>query len=142
MHGKSLFLHRAVSRTDQWGPQFPPSPWHAVNPTLLGGRQLAVAVTDARGLRCAVFTSFGAILEFRASWDELERAGTWWHYARAWHFWFVDDLQSARRVFLPIPARSSLHPPNQATHPTRPPTRSCPLFALPNYGPHAINSDE
>jgi hypothetical protein len=99
MHGKSLFLHRAVSRTDQWGPQFPPSPWHAVNPTLSGGRQLAVAVTDARGLRCAVFTSFGAILEFRASWDELERAGTWWHYARAWHFWFVDDLQSARRVF-------------------------------------------
>lgn len=36
---------------------------------------------------------------FRASWDELDRAGTWWHYARAWHFWFVEDLQSARRVF-------------------------------------------
>ncbi len=100
MHGKSLFLHRAVSRTDQWGPQFPALSMAChQRDSFSGGRQLAVAVTDARGLRCAVFTSFGAILEFRASWDELERAGTWWHYARAWHFWFVDDLQSARRVF-------------------------------------------
>lgn len=100
MHGKSLFLHRAISRTDQWGPQFPALSMAYRHPdSFSGSRQLAVAVTDARGLRCAVFTSFGAILEFRASWDELERAGTWWHYARAWHFWFVADLQSARRVF-------------------------------------------
>ncbi|WP_301874742.1 hypothetical protein [Burkholderia cenocepacia] len=100
MHGKSLFLHRAVSRTDQWGAQFPALSMACRQPdSFSGGRQLAVAVTDTRGLRCAVFTSFGAILEFRASWDELERAGTWWHYAREWHFWVVDDLQSARRVF-------------------------------------------
>ncbi|MCA7954233.1 hypothetical protein LGM43_28590 [Burkholderia seminalis] len=100
MHGKSLFLHRAASRTDQWSAQFPALSMACRQPdSFSSGRQLAVAVTDARGLRCAVFTSFGAILEFRASWDELDRAGTWWHYARAWHFWFVEDLQSARRVF-------------------------------------------
>ncbi|PCE30283.1 hypothetical protein [Burkholderia ubonensis] len=99
MHGKALFLQRAVSRTDQWGPQFPALSMAChQSDSISGGRQLAIAVTDAHGMRCAVFTSFGAILEFRASWGELERASTWWHYARAWHFWVVDNQQSALRV--------------------------------------------
>ena len=100
MHGKALFLKRAVSRTDQWGSRFPTLSMACRRAdSISGGRQIAVAVTDADGMRCAVFTSFGAILEFRASWSELERAGTWWHYARNWHFWIVDTDQSARRVF-------------------------------------------
>ncbi|AKM45349.1 hypothetical protein NL30_36540 [Burkholderia contaminans] len=100
MHGKSLFLQRAVARTDQWGPRFPTlSMACSQDDSISGGRQLAIAVTDEHGMRCAVFTSFGAILEFRASWAELDRAGAWWHYARAWHFWVVANDQSARRVF-------------------------------------------
>lgn len=115
MHGKSLFLHRAISRTDQWGPLFPTLSMACRQPdSFSGGRQLAIAVTDTRGLRCAVFTSFGAILEFRASWDELERAGTWWHYARAWHFWIVDTAQSARRVF-PIDSSCVVVAPSKDT---------------------------
>ncbi|MBN3776584.1 hypothetical protein G3O06_03265 [Burkholderia sp. Ac-20345] len=99
MHGKALFLQRAVSRTDQWGPRFPTLSMACRQADSISrGRQLAVAVTDAPGMRCAVFTSFGAILEFQASWDELERASTWWHYARMWHFWVVDNHPSARRV--------------------------------------------
>ncbi|WP_412530463.1 hypothetical protein [Burkholderia lata] len=100
MHGKALFLRRAISRTDQWGPRFPNLSMASREAgSISGGRQIAIAATDADGIRCAVFTSFGAILDFRASWSELERAATWWHYARAWHFWFVDTDQSARRVF-------------------------------------------
>ncbi|NIE81889.1 hypothetical protein F3J11_00195 [Burkholderia sp. Cy-647] len=100
MHGKALFLQRAVSRTDQWGPRFPTLSMacHRED-SISGGRQIAIAVTDADGMRFAAFTNFGAILEFRASWTELERAGTWWHYARAWHFWVVDTEESALRVF-------------------------------------------
>ncbi|AOJ10074.1 hypothetical protein WS71_22800 [Burkholderia mayonis] len=101
MHGKSLFLHRAVSRTDQWGSKFPALSMacrHA--DSFSGGRQIAIAVTDTRRLRCAVFMNFGAVIEFRASWQELERAGTWWHYARAWHFWVVENRESADRMFL------------------------------------------
>lgn len=100
MHGKALFLKRAVSRTDQWGPQFPTLSMACRQAdSISGGRQIVIAVTDGRGIRCAVFTSFGAVLEFRASWDELERASTWWHYARTWHFWVVDNHDSAKRVF-------------------------------------------
>ncbi|KWK06023.1 hypothetical protein BGV52_18235 [Burkholderia ubonensis] len=100
MHGKALFLQRAVSRTDQWCPQFPAlSMAYRQGDSISGGRQLAIAVTDDHGMRCAVFTCFGAILEFRASWGELERASTWWHYARAWHFWVFDNHQSAKMVF-------------------------------------------
>ncbi|TPQ36224.1 hypothetical protein C2U71_26630 [Burkholderia ubonensis] len=106
MHGKALFLRRAVSRTDEWGPRFPALSMasHQAD-SISGGRQIAIAVTDAEGMRCAVFTSFGAILDFRTSWSELERAATWWHYTRAWHFWFVDTEQSARRLF---PANTAL----------------------------------
>ncbi|MDN7934564.1 hypothetical protein QZM52_25070 [Burkholderia metallica] len=100
MHGKALFLQRAISRTDQWGPRFPTLSMacHRAD-SISGGRQLGVVVTDALGMRCAVFTNFGAILEFQASWTELKRAETWWHYVRAWHFWVVDNHQSAQLVF-------------------------------------------
>ncbi|WP_175958041.1 hypothetical protein [Burkholderia sp. BCC0405] len=109
MYGKALFLQRAISRTDQWGPRFPTLSMacHRAD-SISGGRQLAVAVTDAHGMRCAVFTSFGAILEFRASWAELDRAGTWWHYARAWHLWVVANDQAARRVFPTDPSGGTL----------------------------------
>ncbi|MXN76472.1 hypothetical protein GR157_17225 [Burkholderia sp. 4701] len=117
MHGKALFLQRAVSRTDQWGPQFPAlSMACRQDDSMSGGRQLAIAVTDAHGIRCAAFTSFGAILEFRASWGELERASTWWHYARAWHFWVVDNRQSAERVFPTDSSRVVVISPGKTAH--------------------------
>ncbi|MBR8122486.1 hypothetical protein DN523_27325 [Burkholderia multivorans] len=109
MLGKTLFLHRAVSRTDLWGPGFPTLSMACRQAdSISGGRQIAIAVTDSHGIRCAVFTNFGAILEFRASWAELERAGTWWHYARTWHFWIVDSPQSAQRIFPEDPSHAAI----------------------------------
>ena len=90
MQGKSLFLNRAISRTADWQTRFPAlSAACRDEQSASCGRQVVVAITDRTGVCCVFFSSIGSILEFRATWDELSRAGAWWQFVTRWHFWAV-----------------------------------------------------
>jgi hypothetical protein len=92
MQGKSLFLNRVISRSREWQCRYP-SLSAACHDTLSvsGGRQIVAATADAEGVRCVFFSSLGSVLDFSASWAELERAKTWWHFTIQWNFWLTSD---------------------------------------------------
>jgi len=105
MQGKSLFLDRAVSRSHDWAPRFPALSMACREAgSISRGRQVVVAAADEDGIRCTFFTNLGAVLEFSATWAELERARTWWHFVRQWNFWIVDQRESMRRIFTRAPS--------------------------------------
>lgn len=86
MQGKSLFLDRAVSRSHDWAPRFPALSMACREAgSISRGRQVVVAAADDTGIRCTFFTNLGAVLEFSATWAELEQARTWWHFVRQWN---------------------------------------------------------
>jgi hypothetical protein len=90
MQGKQLFLNRAASRTADWQCRFASLSAACHSPkSASGGRQLVAATTDSSGIRCVFFSSIGSIMDFRATWDELSRAGAWWHFVCRWHYWAV-----------------------------------------------------
>ena len=90
MQGKNLFLDRAISRTGEWQCRFPALAASGQEAgSISQGRQVVVATTSATGVRCIFFSSHGSVLDFSATWDELDRAKTWWHFVRRWNFWIV-----------------------------------------------------
>ncbi|TDN59065.1 hypothetical protein [Paraburkholderia sp. BL10I2N1] len=92
MHGKSFFLGRVIARSRDWQCRFPAlsSSW-TVPGSLSGGRQIVASTADENGIRCAFFSNHGSILDFAATWTELEQAKTWWHFVGRWNFWVVDS---------------------------------------------------
>jgi hypothetical protein len=66
------------------------SSWSAPE-SLSSGRQIVAASADETGVRCAFFSNHGSILDFSATWAELEQAKTWWHFAGRWNFWVMDN---------------------------------------------------
>jgi hypothetical protein len=90
MQGKNLFLDRAISRTREWQCRFPALTASGQDAgSISQGRQVVVATTSANGVRCVFFSTHGSVLDFSATWDELDRAKTWWHFVRRWNFWIV-----------------------------------------------------
>ena len=100
MQGKTLFLERVISRTREWQCRFPAlSASSHVASSISQGRQIVVAATTPEGIRCVFFSNHGSVLDFTATWDELERAKTWWYFVRRWNFWIVGsepELHSLR----------------------------------------------
>ena len=92
MIGKSFFLDRVIARSRDWQCRFPALSlsWTAPE-SLSSGRQIVAATADETGVRCAFFSNHGSILDFTATWTELERAKTWWHFAARWNFWVVNN---------------------------------------------------
>jgi hypothetical protein len=66
------------------------SSWSAPE-SLSSGRQIVAASADETGVRCAFFSNHGSILDFSATWAELEQAKTWWHFVGRWNFWVMDN---------------------------------------------------
>jgi len=99
VQGKEFFLDRAVSRTNELQIRLAALATAATTPdSISSSRQACVAAADERGIRCIFFTSLGAIFDFRATWDELKHARTWWYYVRRWHFWIFSDHSSRHWV--------------------------------------------
>jgi hypothetical protein len=99
MHGKSFFLDRVISRSRDWQGRFPALASSSHEPaSISGGRQIVVAVTDREGIRCGFFSNHGSVLDFSATWSELEAANTWWHFARRWNFWICSSGQDLRAI--------------------------------------------
>lgn len=99
MQGKSLFLDRVISRSRDWQCRFPAliASSHELG-SISGGRQIVAAATDDEGIRCGFFSNHGSILDFSATWSELEAASTWWYFARRWNFWIVSSAQDLRAI--------------------------------------------
>jgi hypothetical protein len=90
MQGKTLFMERVISRTRDWQCRFPAlSASSQVPDSMSHGRQIVAAATSSTGVHCVFFSNHGSVLDFRATWDELERAKTWWYFVRRWNFWVV-----------------------------------------------------
>jgi hypothetical protein len=90
MQGKSFFIDRVVSRSREWQCRFPAliAAAHDAE-SLSGGRQIVAAATDETGARCVFFSNHGSLLDFRATWAELERAKAWWHFVARWNFFVL-----------------------------------------------------
>ncbi|WGS55071.1 hypothetical protein LFL96_36965 (plasmid) [Paraburkholderia sp. D15] len=115
MHGKHFFLNRVVARSREWQCRYPALSAAYQNPeSLSGGRQLVAAVADPEGIRCVFFSNLGSVLDFAASWAELDSARTWWHFTVRWNFWYFDD---ARSLFA---MRAAGHDPDHRTIATGP----------------------
>lgn len=107
MRGKSLFVDRVIARPASWQVRVPSLLSASRSPvSVSAGRQVVVATADARNVRCLFCTSLGAVLDFRATWAELETARGWWEFAIRWHFWiFPDQAQlDCLAAFGPTPA--------------------------------------
>jgi hypothetical protein len=76
MHDKAFFLGRAVSRSLEWAGRYPALGCAAHPQSLSNGRQVVAAAVSPHGVRCVFFSAVGSVLDFTASWTELERAKT------------------------------------------------------------------
>ena len=95
MNGKSFFLNRVVARSRDWQCRFPALSYSWTAPeSLSGGRQIVAASADESSVRCAFFSNHGSILDFTATWAELEHAKAWWHFVGRWNFWVVDSKRT------------------------------------------------
>jgi len=89
---QTLFMERVISRTHEWQCRFPAlSASSQLAHSMSQGRQIVAAATDANGVRCVFFSNHGSVLDFTATWGELERAKTWWYFVRRWNFWVVSS---------------------------------------------------
>ncbi|MFP4896641.1 hypothetical protein [Paraburkholderia sp. EG304] len=95
MLGKTFFLERAISRSLDWLGRYPALGCAGHDPdSLSSGRQIVVAATTPHGVRCVFFSTVGSVLDFSATWAELERAKTWWYFVQRWYFWVVPDAKT------------------------------------------------
>jgi hypothetical protein len=58
---------------------------------------VAASFTDD-GVRCVFFSAVGSVLDFTATWAELERAKTWWYFVQRWYFWVVPDHRTLETI--------------------------------------------
>jgi hypothetical protein len=101
MQGKTFFLERAISRSLDWVGRYPALGCACHDPqSISGGRQVVVASLSDDGLRCVFFSAVGSVLDFTATWTELEIAKTWLHFVQRWYFWIVPDQQTIARINL------------------------------------------
>jgi hypothetical protein len=99
MQGKSFFLDRATSRSLDWVARFPALGCASHDPqSISSGRQVVVASLHGDGVRCVFFSAVGSVLDFSATWAELERAKTWWYFVQRWYFWIVPDERTLARI--------------------------------------------
>lgn len=97
MQGKTLFMERVISRTRDWQCRFPAlSASSQIPDSMSHGRQIVAAATSSTGVRCVFFSNHGSVLDFSATWEELDRAKTWWYFVRRWNFWIVSTEAELR----------------------------------------------
>ncbi|WP_350357337.1 hypothetical protein [Paraburkholderia fungorum] len=101
MQGKTFFLERAISRSLDWVGRYPALGCACHDPqSISGGRQVVVASLRGDGVRCVFFSAVGSVLDFTATWTELEGAKTWWYFVQRWYFWIVPDQHTIARINL------------------------------------------
>jgi hypothetical protein len=96
----SLFLKRAVARDADWQVNYlalaMASTIDAVDERR---KQIVVAAADETALRAVFFSSLGAILDFQATWDELDTSAKGWlAFTVRWNRWWLPNADHARWI--------------------------------------------
>ncbi|WP_225031124.1 hypothetical protein [Paraburkholderia sp. XV] len=117
MQGKTLFLERAVSRALDWLGRYPALGCASHDPqSISSGRQVVAASLTDDGVRCVFFSAVGSVLDFTATWAELERAKTWWYFVQRWYFWVVPDEQTLETINVTASMLDHLVVPSRVDH--------------------------
>lgn len=107
MVSNSLFLKRAVARGADWQVAYPAlSMASTIDLVDVRRKQIVVAAADETILRAVFFSSLGAVLDFQATWDELDASGKeWLAFTIRWNRWWLPNADHVRwlvrRAFAP-----------------------------------------
>ena len=84
MESNSFFLQRALARGADWHVSYPALCMaSSTDPVDERRKQIVVAAADDTTVRMAFFSSLGAILDFQASWEEMDGATRGWRGTRS-----------------------------------------------------------
>ena len=100
MESSSFFLQRALARGADWHVRYPALCMaSSVDPVDERRKQIVVAAADATTVRMAFFSSLGAILDFHASWDEMDVATRGWlNFTTRWNRWWLPDVAALASI--------------------------------------------
>jgi hypothetical protein len=97
MQSNSFFLKRAIARGPDWHVAYPAlSLASSIDPVDENRKQIIVAAADERRMRMVFFSSLGSILDFQATWSELQGATTWLAFTLRWNRWWLPDIDTQR----------------------------------------------
>jgi hypothetical protein len=119
MQGKTFFLERANSRALDWLGRYPALGCASHDPqSISSGRQVVAASLTHDGVRCVFFSAIGSVLDFTATWAELEQAKTWWYFVQRLYFLVVPDQQTVEMINVTASHLDHLIVPSQIDHAT------------------------
>ncbi|MFL9911985.1 hypothetical protein [Paraburkholderia sp. RL17-337-BIB-A] len=94
MESNSFFLQRAIARGAELQVSYPALCMASSTDTVDERRkQIVVATADDSHIRMIFFSSLGAILDFHASWDDLDDATRGWlAFTVRWNRWWLPNI--------------------------------------------------
>jgi hypothetical protein len=97
MDSNSFFLKRAVARDVHWQVSYPALAMaSSIDPVDERRKQIVVAAADDTRLRMVFFSTLGAILDFEATWHEInESARGWLAFTLRWNRWWLPNRDAA-----------------------------------------------
>ncbi|MFM0123351.1 hypothetical protein P0D73_31425 [Paraburkholderia sp. RL18-101-BIB-B] len=100
MESNSFFLQRAVARGADWHVSYPALCMaSSTDPVDERRKQIVVAAADDNSVRMAFFSSLGAILDFQASWSEMDVATRGWlNFTTRWNRWWLPDVAALASI--------------------------------------------
>jgi hypothetical protein len=98
MTSNSLFLKRAVARDADWQVSYPAlSMASTIDPVDERRKQIVVAAANETDLRAVFFSSLGAILDFQATWNELDASAKGWlAFTIRWNRWWSPNADHVK----------------------------------------------
>ncbi|MCE4547664.1 MULTISPECIES: hypothetical protein [unclassified Caballeronia] len=100
MSSNSFFLKHATARDADWQVSYPALAMaSSIDPVDEQRKQIVVAAADDNGARIVFFSTLGAILDFRASWAEIDSsARSWLAFTVRWNRWWLPDAGHIRAL--------------------------------------------
>lgn len=100
MSSNSFFLKHATARDADWQVSYPALAMaSSIDPVDERRKQIVVAAADDNGARIVFFSTHGAILDFRASWAEIDSsARSWLAFTVRWNRWWLPDAGHVRAL--------------------------------------------
>ncbi|MCC8397278.1 hypothetical protein LJ656_32405 [Paraburkholderia sp. MMS20-SJTR3] len=100
MESNSFFLQRTVARGADWHVSYPALCMaSSTDPVDERRKQIVVATANDSGMRMAFFSSLGAILDFQASWAEMDGATRGWlNFTTRWNRWWLPDAAALGNI--------------------------------------------
>jgi hypothetical protein len=100
MDSNSFFLKRAIARDAHWQVSYPALALaSSIDSVDERRKQIVVAAADDTHLRMVFFSTLGAILDFQASWQEIDRsAHGWLAFTLRWNRWWLPNSDAARAL--------------------------------------------